>query len=265
MCVSADDGTSSLGGRLAVDGDPDVPTVVRQDEPGAPISDLCAQDPDNQRVQSGQLLGQDYWIDVTPGPGDEAAALWVYVRLQDDLGFRLEVPASTGAAGFLPDSLAARSPRPAEAPWPVEGEPSADCAEAATGVPTRLANVDVGGSHVALYAWQESATRSHLCLRGPDTGGRITVDSSASPGVSPVLTTSSTDLTPCTFPILTRDEEPTFGLLLHEDRARPPSPTRRSRPVSPWQASACEPPPATPTRPPPSSGTRTPSEQPYPM
>lgn len=68
------------------------------------------------------------------------------------------------------------APRPMGSGWAVSG-PSADCASATTGTVTRDVNLLVGTQQVALYRWEESASRSHVCVRagGPGgAGGRLT-------------------------------------------------------------------------------------------
>lgn len=99
------------------------------------------------------------------------------------------------------DSAQSHLPPPTANP----GSNSGACDAAATGTKRSLANADVGNEHVWLSTWQESTARTHVCVRGQGistAGGRLTVDASAMPGAGTLVTTSTTDMTPCTTVVL---------------------------------------------------------------
>jgi hypothetical protein len=225
VCVAAENGTTHLGGKVAVNGTPPgAPTAVDQDAASVEACDLNANNTD---VQSGTVLGgQPYWIDVTAQPAGSTDLAWVCVRFTNTVGFRLRF--STGGAGagtgFVADPPTPRNY--ADAPWPVAG-PSALCQTGLGGTKTRDVNLTVGTTHLALYRWAENASRSHLCFRAGATGGaggRLSLDTAASPGVSPVFI-STNSITPCPFDVVTRTEPPpTYGVYISDPEALPTPP-----------------------------------------
>lgn len=97
---------------------------------------------------------------------------------------------------FAQDGIDPHRPTPTDNPSPVSGS----CQAAATGTKTEHANVVTPLETVWLHTWQESATKTHVCVRAQGTatnGGRFTVDTTGSGAPSPVTTTSTTDTTPC--------------------------------------------------------------------
>lgn len=218
VCVAAEAGGAHLGGRLDLGGASGTPAGIDQDSASVAA---CGTNVSNIRVQSGTVAGgQPYWIDVTPLPAGSIDAAWVCVRFTSTVGFRLRFAGGVGQAGFTADPPTAHVPPYAEPSWP-GNVPSAACANAATA--TKLVDVTAAGTHVGLYGWQESASRTHLCVRGGGAGGVLTVDTAASPGVSPVLTTRN-DLSPCSFDLFTRSDPPSLGVYLSDPADLPDLP-----------------------------------------
>lgn len=218
VCVATDDGVRHLGGKLVVNGAPGLPLQTDAQ------ASACDLDANNQRVQSGTLLGQPYHLDVTPAPGNDPDLAWVCVQAMGT-GVRMIVTTSGAGTGtrFEPDVVAAVPGGYAEEAWPVTGQPSETC-KAAAGGKTRLLNLRVGASdRVALYAWQESTTKAHACFRGQSgtgfAGGKLTVDGAGVPAV-----TTHSDLGPCTFAVFTTNEFPQVGVYTSDpDDPLPPA------------------------------------------
>jgi hypothetical protein len=122
------------------------------------------------------------------------------------VGRRVKVPIPAGVGTptvtFLPDAPGPH--RPVPEPWPIA--PSQACSAGVGGTKTSHVNAETATGHVWLSSWQESASKAHLCVRshGPpaSVGGVLTVDATGSPGISPVITTHSTDMSPCTLQVL---------------------------------------------------------------
>jgi hypothetical protein len=208
VCFAADDRvTSHVGGLLEV-GSSALPAATDSE------ATTCEADPNNEVVVAGTVHGgQPVRVDVTADPSGEDD-LWVCLQLTS-VAVRLRFASANGPTEFEPD-LTAPHPTYAEEAWPAPAQPSAACA-AALGGATRLVNARVGETFVGLYGWEESATRAHLCYRAADgtdaTGARVTLDGLGNPGVS----TSLTDVSPCTFPEFSIDTPPVGGLWLSGD------------------------------------------------
>ncbi len=110
---------------------------------------------------------------------------------------------------FLSDPPGVHIPPPTPAP---PGLPSSTCENGTGGVLTQLVNENVGGIQTWFYVWQESNTRIDVCVRTEGAvpiGGRLTVDASRVPGLTPTLATSPSDMTPCTM-LLAHLDSPIF-------------------------------------------------------
>ncbi|HVF73690.1 MAG TPA: hypothetical protein VM938_01470 [Acidimicrobiales bacterium] len=97
--------------------------------------------------------------------------------------------ATDGTTSRLPSSTVNTSPT------------SGACQGATTGSKAEYANLTGAFGRTWLHTWQESATRAHVCIRtqgSATTGGRLTIDTTGSGGVSPVFSTSATDTSACT-------------------------------------------------------------------
>lgn len=197
-----------LGGRLTLTG-AGAGTVSTVDD-GTAASAACAAQPHNVRVQSGTLLGgQPYWVDVTPAPFASGDATWVCLRVTDAVALRIRF--GTGVlAAFTPDTIYGHYPDYPPPSWPA-GVAAPTCAAAANAVRYVDLAVGEGNQPVSLYSWNESATRAHVCYRGGGSAGRFTVDTTATPGVSPLVTVTNT-ATACPFAVITRDQAPTYGV-----------------------------------------------------
>jgi hypothetical protein len=109
------------------------------------------------------------------------------------------------SAGDLPTNNldSPQVPAPPATPGPA-GVPSTSCQNGSGNVQALDANIT--GAQVWLYGWQESATKTHLCVRVQNpaqnptqsAGGELTVDASGGTGITPVGPSMSNDPTPCT-------------------------------------------------------------------
>jgi photosystem II stability/assembly factor-like uncharacterized protein len=207
VCVAAETGGAHGGGKLALNASPPGLSVAQIDlDPNSVAA--CATNAKNVRVDGGQIAGQPWWVDVTPSPSGSSDSAWVCVRLTNSAGFRLRFApgVSIGVPSFSPDSTSPHLPAYVENPWPAPTQPSSVC-QVAGG--TRVLNLTVLTTPLALYTWQESLAKAHLCVRAGSTGtggAHLAVDAhAADTGIS---TTSST--TPCPFPLFTSNN-PSFG------------------------------------------------------
>lgn len=66
--------------------------------------------------------------------------------------------------------------------------------------------------HYSAYVWQAGPSKLDVCARVQsnlvNAGGLLEVDATGSPGAAPVVTTSDTDMTPCTTVVFQRDAPP---------------------------------------------------------
>lgn len=111
----------------------------------------------------------------TPEPGTARACARVDVGNTANHGAKVE---ATGESGVTPATVWPDQPgaHPGPVTPPLPGLPSSTCQEQG-GI--RLTNADGGATHVWLYGWQETATRTHLCVRvqgAQGLGGMLTVD-----------------------------------------------------------------------------------------
>lgn len=99
---------------------------------------------------------------------------------------------------------------------PVNAAPvSGACQAATTGTRAEYVNASGALGRVWLHSWQESATRTHVCVRVAGvttTGGRLTVDTTGVPGAMPYLTTSTTDTAACALRVAGIDSPTTVEL-----------------------------------------------------
>lgn len=223
VCVAAEAGAAHLGGRLTVTG-VSVGTPVAVDQDGASVA-ACAANPNNVRLQNGTVGGgQPYWLDVTPAPAGSTDAAWVCVRLTNSVGLRLRLTAGqvTGTS-FAADPAVPHTPAYAAPAWPSSG-PSALCGVES---PTRVVAATVGTTPVAFSIGSPSYLGyRHVCLRAGGAGGaggRLTLDTAASPGVSGVLTTTDST-SPCSFDVLTGTSPVSYGIFLSNPAALPNPP-----------------------------------------
>lgn len=99
---------------------------------------------------------------------------------------------------------------------PVNSAPvSGACQAATTGVRSEYVNSTGASGQVWLHTWEETPTRTHVCVRmaGVTTaGGRLTVDTTGVPGATPYLTTSTTDTAACALRVAGIDSPTTVEL-----------------------------------------------------
>jgi hypothetical protein len=175
--------------------------LIAADTSGAQASDdytACSAQPGNavpgQHPPTSGAVGQPgdpyhvpYLLD-TYATTDARAGLCLRAGV---VGRRL---AFEGASAFEEDLVI--GPPPARAAWP-GGLPSSVCETAATGTRAQLVNAVVSETQVWITA-RQSGSKAELCFRAGGTGGRLTLDASASPGVTPVLEPARSDLAGCT-------------------------------------------------------------------
>ena len=97
---------------------------------------------------------------------------------------------------------------------PNPGTPSGTCQAAAAGA-TEYANIAGPSGRAWLHTWQETPTRSHVCVRsqiGATTGGRLTIDTTGATGATPFVTTSLTDTAPCALRVAGVDSPTTLDV-----------------------------------------------------
>lgn len=195
--------------------------------PGVPTVDsnqAACSDPENEPYRV-------FTRSVTASPTDESLAVdvnvfpsevWMCVGATSTpgLAWRVVVPLTTSPPEIAIDTS---TPGGYVAQPPTDpSQPSAWCQVAVPG--TRQLNAEVGPTHVWLYTYAAPDGTRTVCVRveGPVSGGgRLTV---TGPGGLPFV--ASTDLTPCTFNVLT-------------DYGPPPSSIRLSPPDEGFPASVC--------------------------
>jgi hypothetical protein len=174
VCVVVERGGTHVGGKIVLSA---APGSISPDV-GVDLTQAAAEScqPIGQRIDSGILVGQPYFIYVAPNPngtnGAWVCAAWggVYVRVR--------AAATTPVAfTFLPDQEQPVGYEDA----PLTGLRSGTC-KAAGG--TRHVNLTVGAATpVALYTASPSPDQVDVCARVADKGGRLRVDRDAVPTV----------------------------------------------------------------------------------
>jgi hypothetical protein len=214
VCVRADGPTLANGGQVRIGlsptATPPVPTVDSDWQacaaaPGAtdPLLDTQVGDPSDPATYSSQYL------DVHTTSGE----VWVCSRVVTGAGSvarRVKVPVPSGVGTptvtYLPDAPGPHSPVPQL--WP--SQPSQTCSAGTGGDKTSVLNAETAAGRLWLATWQETAAKAHLCVRSEGTagsyGGVLSLDASASPGVSPVIDTDDTDMSACTLQVFNANE-----------------------------------------------------------
>jgi hypothetical protein len=181
--------------------------------------DAPANAPYRVLERSGTVLGQPWHVDMNHMPNGDT---WVCLRA-GTVGKRVIV-AGANANAFKPDL---GTPFPyQERQIPLDGagqsRASATCQDGVGGTKHRVVNADVGATHLWLYAWEESPTRTHVCARGqtpasgnPPTagGGRLTVDTT--PGNPALVSHDTGGLGPCDGDIFSDNGPPPSALKYH--------------------------------------------------
>lgn len=205
VCYRIANGTSlSVGGRLDVTGgsaSPGVPTVDTN-------STACSTTTGNVLPPPHPFLaGFVGPVTFSADAYANSGTAWMCLEANGpsvDVKRRVLIPTGGVAApSVVPNQDAPAPALPAPKPGPA-GYPSSSCQAGLVGPSQQHLNAGSAGAHGWLYTAQPSATKLHICARltGPVTvGGMLTVDATGSPGVSPFQQTSTTDMTPCTFPL----------------------------------------------------------------
>lgn len=195
VCVAVDAEGEHRGGKV----------LVSQDAANAAAADdeaaACDADAANRLLnEDGQVGPIPFELEVNQPSGE----VWVCISANGStLTKRLVIATgSLPSVKFLAD---AASPYPYPE-TPSVASASAACQAAPSSSRERLVNAQVGPSHVWLYTWSESASRTHVCTRVDDAGGRLTLDGNGSQTIASV--DSGTDFTPCDSNVLTLTTPP---------------------------------------------------------
>jgi hypothetical protein len=173
---------------------------------------------------AGTLVGQPFLIDTY----STAGAAWLCVQA-GNAGERVVV----STPGTTPPTIKSYvdSPKPSLPPPSAgrTGYASSTCQTSGGSNAKRLVNVEgASGVHAWAYKWDATPTKTDVCVRveaaGSGSGGMVELDTTNSPGISPVLTTSSTDMTPCdAFPVFSLTSPVTAGLSMSDPGSNPAS------------------------------------------
>jgi YVTN family beta-propeller protein len=192
LCARANAGVESRGGKLVLEfPDPEHVATPRADEnasactqtPGSlttlPPFDATVGDANDPAGQTHLTLSvfanatEGVWLCATAEQGSLSIAR------------RLIAPLAGAHLTFLPDPPGAGPDLPPASP----GAASSLCDAG-----QRVVNAAIEGAHLWISSWQETPSRVHLCARASGDqagGGRLTVDTTGSPGVAPVIQTGS--------------------------------------------------------------------------
>ncbi|MDX6696892.1 MAG: hypothetical protein QOE65_289 [Solirubrobacteraceae bacterium] len=169
-------------------------------------ADACDGRPDTRILnQDGAVGPVPFDVDVNQFPSGDS---WVCVSANgNSLAKRILIDGTAvSVASFASDTS---TPYPLNAERAPTGSASSACQNASSGK-TRVVNADVGPTHVWLYTWTESSTRTHACVRVDGSlgaeGGRLTVDGNNGPTFANV--DSSADFSPCETNVLTLGTPP---------------------------------------------------------
>lgn len=217
VCYRGSNGSSlELGGRL------DLTAAGTSGDPPSfdEASGRCASEPGNAVPPPHPLVAGElgdpqepphlsFSVDsyATEGAG------WVCLEVGD---FKRRAAISVPGASAPAVASHIDSPAPAlpDSTPPPAGYPSGTCQSGLAGTPQRYLNADLGTAHVWAYSAQPSQSKVHVCARleGPvSAGGMVTLDASNSPGVTPVIETSS-DTSPCTTSVASIDNPVSAGV-----------------------------------------------------
>ena len=201
VCVRADGPALDTGGKFVITGPTAAPGGLPTTDSNA---DACTTAPGNTVPGPHPLL-----VGALGDPGDPATylpflvdsyssaqATWVCVGV-GSVRQRVIVPTGVSATlptvGFVADAAGPHVPTTVP-----PATPSGSCQ---SGGGTRYLDVTSTGTRVFAYSWQPTPTVLKVCVRaeGPlSAGGMLTVDTTAADGALPGVTTSTTDLSPCT-------------------------------------------------------------------
>lgn len=217
-CVALEQGSTHLGGKVVVSTAGPV-TPSTDDDQSACANPANAGD--YHLIRDLSVLSRPFRIEAKVRPSAAAPTeVWVCVKA-DTVTKRLIVPTRVaGVPTFVADSTSPHSPAYASPAGPA-GKASSTC-QALGGQAGRLLNLQVGGTPAWLYTWQESPTRTHVCVRagtGATDGGRLTIDRLG--GVNVVLTDASADRSPCAQQVVDDVGPPPFWIYTSSGSSTP--------------------------------------------
>lgn len=183
-CWRIDGPTVAAGGKVTVtDPNSSVPPVAAVDDNTA----VCTKLFDGGIADPSRPGGE---LRISLGTAATTGSASVCVQLGEQ---RHRVEQRFPSSGGTPAVVAAFDPpgRSSGTITPQPGLPSSSCSGQSTSTTHSATRSGVAFSHVT--SWQETPTRLHLCARyesvgtgGPSVGGRLTLDSTGSSGITPV-------------------------------------------------------------------------------
>jgi hypothetical protein len=185
---------ASVGGRLDVTGASASPSIPSTDDNGGACAANSATNaaPPPHPVVAGSVVGQQFSIDDYSAGGTG----WLCVQI-GSVSKRVIVNVPGVGAPSLASHL--DQPNTGAAP-PVVADPqvpSGSCQSGAYGSPDQLMNMNVSGTQAWLYDIRSNGGQTvHVCARldgAVKAGGMLTISTAGSPGITPSVTTSSTD------------------------------------------------------------------------
>jgi hypothetical protein len=209
VCVRLDSGDVHEGGRVRVTTEtPATPSGPEVTPDFSQSSCATARDTDplpdpllrveDDPLNPGEFRWDDYFsFDVTKEKDRVGACLWSGI-LFPPVGATVWVPIpATPRGGSVDWTRDASTPHaPAPTPWPSGTLPSRACIGGTSHV-----NAAFEETHTWISSREATPTRTQLCLRseggGVNVGGVLTVDTSAFPGVTPVVTTAGSEDDQC--------------------------------------------------------------------
>lgn len=218
------DGVTRFGGKAVITNPSGTPLTTSTDTVSGACNTTAGNTvPGPHPLVSGSIgppLNSPYLIDTY----NAAGSTWMCFRFG---ATELRVRATTGTVGtpsvtFQQDAagehVGTRLPPPAMS--------SGSCQSGVGGMKTEAANGTFGGVPVWTYAWEPGAGIVKLCARigAPvNLGGHVTINPGGTTGFVPAVTTSTTDLSPCTVPVLLNDNPVQVHITRSPDGATPAS------------------------------------------
>ena len=209
VCMAVDGGGSGHVGAKLVVGSPSGAPVVDDDQAACSAPANVAYRVFDRQLSVGPN-NEPVRIEVNVLPG----AAWVCLKATNTPGLaKRVVVVLTPSSGVvvLPDSNVSRSYT--EQQPTNTALPSSVCQLGTTGSKQRVLNLEGPERHVWLYARQETAWRTSVCVRvegDTPAGGRLTIDGDG----SQTFVITSSDLSPCTFNVVTDSGPPPSSIRL---------------------------------------------------
>jgi hypothetical protein len=215
---------ADFGGRVDVVGTSTATTPPSADSNYQACSSTPGNDlPPPHPLLAGALAGQPFMVDAYSKSG----SAWVCAQVAG-VGQRIAISAPSATTPAITNHVdQPKPPLPPATPGRA-GYPSSTCQSAGGSSAKRATNLDAAsGTHAWAYAWQPTATKADVCARvegvGGSAGGMLELDVTGSPGVSLVLDTSTTDMSPCTLSVFSLTSPVVAGLSTSQPGGTPTS------------------------------------------